>query len=219
MVNPGRPRGFDTDRALEAAMNVFWRLGYEGASIAELTRAMGINPPSLYAAFGSKDGLFRAVLDHYQARKMAYVGEIMSAPTARQAATALLDGVIGFATAPEAPRGCLLLQGGLACGLPDVPQELARRRAVIERLMQDRFARARAEGEWLPTEDLAGLASYLNVVCMGIAIQASAGAHQAELHGVARMALSGWPVPEAAAPRACAARSGNDPARPAAVAR
>lgn len=174
-------------------MNVFWRLGYEGASIAELTRAMGINAPSLYAAFGNKEELFRAVLDHYQAKKMAYMGEIMSAPTAREAAEALLTGVVDFATSSEAPPGCLLLQGGLACGLPDIPQELARRRALVEGLMQDRFERARAEGERLPTEDLASLARYLSVVCMGIAVQASAGASRENLHAVARVALLGWP--------------------------
>ena len=80
----GRPRGFDTDKALEEAMEVFWRHGYEGATIAELTAAMGINPPSLYAAFGSKEGLLKAALDRYAAKRAEFMRDVLSAPTARE---------------------------------------------------------------------------------------------------------------------------------------
>ena len=133
----GRPRAFDTDQALHQAMKVFWRLGYEGASLAELTRAMGINAPSLYAAFGSKEGLFKAVLDHYEARRQRCLGDILSASTAREVAVRLVFGLVDVVTDPDVPPGCLLLQGGLSCGAntQDVPQELARRRASLEQAL------------------------------------------------------------------------------------
>jgi AcrR family transcriptional regulator len=195
IVTIGRPRAFDTEQALEQAMKVFWRLGYEGASLSELTKAMGINSPSLYAAFGSKEGLFKAVLDHYEMRRQRCTAEILSAPTARLAAERLLFGLVDLATDPEEPPGCLFLQGGLSCGsgTQDIPQELARRRGALELALAQRFIDAKETGDLRPTADPAALARYLCAVCNGIAIQAASGTSRDELRQVASLALSAWP--------------------------
>jgi AcrR family transcriptional regulator len=194
-VGIGRPRAFDTEQALEQAMQVFWRLGYEGASLAELTKAMGINSPSLYAAFGSKEGLFKAVLDHYEARRQRCVAEILSAPTARGAVELLLFGLVDLATDPDEPPGCLFLQGGLSCGadMAEIPLELARRRASLEQSLQERFAQAKEAGDLPASADPAALARYLSVVCNGIAIQAASGAGREQLREVAALALNVFP--------------------------
>jgi AcrR family transcriptional regulator len=191
----GRPRAFDLERALEQAMQVFWRLGYEGASLAELTKAMGISSPSLYAAFGSKEGLFRAVLDHYAARRRDCLAQVLAAPTAHEAAERLVFGLVDLVTDPDEPPGCLLLQGGLSCGVtaPGIPQELARRRAELEEALTERFVRARDEGDLPADAEPAGLARYLGVVCNGIAIDAAAGAGREELRQTAALALKAWP--------------------------
>lgn len=192
----GRPRGFDTEQALERAMKVFWRLGYEGTSVAELTRAMGIASPSLYAAFGSKDQLFKAVLDHYAARREARLAEVMAAPTARESTERLLFGLIELVTDPEEPPGCLFLQGGLSCGetTQAIPQELARRRAALETALRQRFAAGQAAGELPAASDPAALAGYFATLCNGIAVQAASGADPAQLRKVAALALKAWPV-------------------------
>jgi AcrR family transcriptional regulator len=178
---------------LEQAMRVFWRMGYEGASVAELTKAMGINAPSLYAAFGSKESLFRAALDHYDIRRQQCLDSVLSAPTAHKAAERLLYGVADLVTDPDEPPGCLLLQGGLSCGMADIPKELARRRAALEQALEQRLRRAQDEGDLARDADPAALARYLGVVCNGLAVQAAAGAGRAALREVARMALQAWP--------------------------
>src|SRR3954468_13860991 len=109
----GRPRSFEPDRALDRALEVFWRKGYEGASLPDLTRAMGINRPSLYAAYGNKAELFRKVLDRYSAGPAAYVREALEAPTARQVVRRLLDGSIKMQSCRGNPRGCLMVHGAL----------------------------------------------------------------------------------------------------------
>src|ERR1700743_2905898 len=111
-----RPRVFEEADVLDRAMEVFWRHGYEGASFAELTKAMGMNSPSIYAAFGSKRGLFDAVLDHYRRRRSAHRAAILSAPTSRDMAERFLFGSIDWLVAKDEPRGCLTLQAGLSAG-------------------------------------------------------------------------------------------------------
>src|SRR6266436_878487 len=141
----GRPRGFDADKALDEAMEVFWRHGYEGATIAQLTDAMGINPPSLYAAFGSKEGLLKAALDRYSCRRAQFMEEILNAPTVREVAERMLMGIADTQTDPANPPGCLLVQGGLACGSgsENVPFELAARRSLTEQQLRARFEQAK----------------------------------------------------------------------------
>src|SRR5271165_4690093 len=112
----GRTRQFDVDEALDRALEVFWARGYEGATLPDLTSAMGINRPSLYAAFGNKEELFRKVLDRYAKGPACYLREALEEPRARGVAERLLNGTIDAVTDRKNPRGCLMVQGALACG-------------------------------------------------------------------------------------------------------
>ncbi|MBN9588039.1 MAG: TetR/AcrR family transcriptional regulator [Alphaproteobacteria bacterium] len=192
----GRPRSFCTEKALDSAMQVFWRKGYEGASMVELTTAMGINSPSLYAAFGSKEGLFRQVLDRYDARRQAFMESVLNAPTAREAAHRFLHGVADFVadTGGKNPPGCLLMQCGSSCGDDDIPDVVARHRAEKEAALRDRFARAVQEGDLPAGSDPGALARYLTTVANGIAVQAAAGDSPEQLHAVADIALASLPA-------------------------
>lgn len=190
----GRPRAFDTDKALDQAMEVFWRHGYDGATIAELTRAMGINPPSLYAAFGSKEELLKAALDRYSARRAEFMCDVLSAPTAREVAGRMLLQIADSQTDPANPPGCLLVQGGLACGAgaENVPFELAARRTQTEDQLHERFIRAKAEGDLGPETDPAALARYLSAVTAGMGVLASSGADRDALRQVAVVSLKAF---------------------------
>jgi AcrR family transcriptional regulator len=195
-VPKGRPREFDAEKALGRALQVFWRKGYAGASLPELTRAMGINRPSLYAAFGNKEALFRKVLDRYAEGPAAYVREALTEPTARAVAERLLGGAVDLLIGTRGPRGCLLVQGALACGdaAESVRRELAARRAAGEAAIRRRFERARAEGDLPPDTCPADLARYVVTVLRGMAVQAAGGARREGLRRVAEMALRAWPT-------------------------
>lgn len=192
----GRPRSFCTETALDRAMTVFWRNGYEGSSLHDLTEAMGIGAPSLYAAFGSKEGLFRAVLDRYDARRKGFMDGVLAAPTPRAVAQAFLDGVAEFAsdTSGRNPPGCLLVQSGLSCSDQVIPDMLAEHRAEKERALRDRFARDRDDGKLPAGVDPATLASYLVAMANGMQVQAAAGASAAELRKIAAFALAAMPA-------------------------
>jgi AcrR family transcriptional regulator len=193
-VPTGRPREFDVDQALDRALRVFWRKGYEGTTLAELTEAMGINRPSLYAAFGSKEELFHRALDRYAEGPGAYVREALNEPTARAVAERLLGGTIDLATDRRNPRGCLIVQGALACGeaADSVRRELAARRSAGEAAIRQRFERALADGDLPVDSSPADLARYLVAVIHGISVQAAGGASRAELRRVSTMALRAW---------------------------
>src|SRR5437879_9881048 len=128
----GRPRSFDPDTALDRAMHVFWAKGYEGASLSDLTRAMRINRPSLYAAFGNKEQLFGKVLDRYMDGPVAYFGKALAAPKARDVVEEILLGTARMAGDPKIPAGCLMVQGALACGDASVRKEVAARGTAAE---------------------------------------------------------------------------------------
>ncbi|MCA1380745.1 TetR/AcrR family transcriptional regulator [Bradyrhizobium yuanmingense] len=187
----GRPREFDAETALDQAMEVFWRHGYEGATIAQLTEAMGINPPSLYACFGNKEGLLKAALDRYTTLRNIWMDEVVAAPTARAVAERMLMGIADKQTDPANPPGCLLVQGGIACGTgsENVPFELAARRAQNEDQLRDRFVRAKAEGDLKETADPAALARYISAVSVGMGVMASSGADREALRQVADVAV------------------------------
>jgi AcrR family transcriptional regulator len=193
-ITMGRPREFDVDKALDEAMEVFWRHGYEGATIAELTGAMGINPPSLYAAFGSKEGLLKAALDRYSLRRAECMAEVLEAPTARDVVERLLLKLADLQTDPGNPPGCLLVAGGLACGVgsENIPFELAAHRAQTEDQLRERFIRAREEGDLSDDSDPAALARYLSAVIAGIGVLASAGATREQLREVAIVAVKAF---------------------------
>jgi len=177
-------------------MTVFWHNGYEGASMSELTAAMGINSPSLYACFGNKEGLFRAVLKRYDERRKSFMEHVMAAPDVGQMAERFLHGVADFAadTSGKNPPGCLLLQSGLSCGEESIPDELARHRAEKEMVLRGKLEAARKKGELSKETDPASLARYLVTVSNGLCVQAASGATARELHAVADLALKAWPA-------------------------
>jgi AcrR family transcriptional regulator len=191
----GRPRAFDVDQALDRALYVFWRKGYEGASLSDLTRAMGINRPSLYAAFGDKEGLFRKALDRYPEGPAAYSREALDGPSARAVVEHLLEGAAESLTDPRHPRGCLYVQGALACGkeTDSIRRELISRRAAGEAALCRRLKRAQAEGDLPRDANPADLARFIATVLQGMAVQAAGGATRAELERVIQTALRAWP--------------------------
>lgn len=191
----GRPREFDTEKALETALLLFWRHGYEGTSLSALTEAMGINVPSLYAAFGNKETLFRKALDRYLQRPASYLPNALKAPTARRAAESLLNGAINMVMNPRHPDGCLLVQGALASG-PDtesIQLELNRHRAGAEAAVRERFKRAVREGDLPRNTNPGKLARYIITVVWGLSVQAAGGYTRAQMKEVAEMALQAWP--------------------------
>ena len=194
-MRTGRPRSFCKDEALDRAMVVFWRQGYEGASLSCLTEAMGINSPSLYACFGSKEGLFKAVVERYDQRRIAFMTTVAAAPTAAGVAEAFLTGVAEFVaeTGGKNPPGCLMLQGGLSCGDNTIPDLLMKSRAEKEAMLRARFEQAKKSGDLAKDSDPAALARYLAVMANGLAVQAAAGATAQQLREVAAIALANWP--------------------------
>jgi AcrR family transcriptional regulator len=191
----GRPRAFDPDAVLECAMHVFWAKGYEGASLSDLTRAMRINRPSLYAAFGNKEQLFRKVLDRYVDGPLAYFGKALAAPKARDVVEKIFVGAAKMAGDPRIPAGCLMVQGALAVGdaARSVRKEAAGRRAAGEVALRRRLQRAKREGDLPRNADPAELARYVMTVLRGMAVQGADGAGRDQLHRVAQVALRAWP--------------------------
>ena len=191
----GRPRLFNMDRALDRAMHVFWQKGYEGASLTDLTEAMGIKRPSLYAAFGDKETLFRKVMDRYGELSSASIGFQSDAPTARAYVEGLFRRAADWHTDPRTPPGCLMVVGALVCGAESsaIWKEMNARRAADEALIRQRLKRAQKLGDLPPREDPASLAQYVVTVIRGMVVQAVGGASRADLEGVIRVALRGWP--------------------------
>jgi AcrR family transcriptional regulator len=191
----GRPRAFDADKALDRALAVFWRNGYEGASLPALTKAMGINRPSLYAAFGNKEALFRKAVARYERGPASYAHKALKQPTAREVVEALLEGVVALLTKRRNPGGCLMVQGALACGenANGVREELASLRAAGVAAIRRRFQRAIDEGDLPANADAATLARFVATVTHGLAVQAASGASRKELLRVKEMFLRTWP--------------------------
>ncbi len=192
----GRPREFDIDEALDRALMVFWRRGYEGAALSDLTEAMGINRPSLYAAFGNKESLFGKALDRYTKRQARHVRDALEQPTARAVAEHMLRGAVDMSTDPECPAGCLSLQGGLAMSEDAEParKQLHDWRRAGEAGLRERFERAKAEGDLPDGVDVADLAKFVALVAQGISVQAADGADREQLYRMADMAMLAWPA-------------------------
>ncbi len=193
-----RPRTFCEVNALDRALEVFWRSGYEGASISALTDAMGINRPSLYATFGNKEELFQKALARYVDLKNEFFEEVLKAPTAREVVARLLEGAAEMFTDPSNPVGCLSVQGALACSAESEPvhHELAKIRANYEARLRQRFAEECADGRLPPGTDPDVLARFVATITHGMSVQANGGATSDQLREVAKMAMRAWPVPD-----------------------
>ena len=191
----GRPREFDVDEALAAALRVFWTKGYEGASLTDLTEAMGITRPSLYAAFGNKEALFRKALDLYEREKLAYIGEAMKAPTSREVAERLLRGALAMQTSDCEPKGCMRVLSSVSCGpeAESIRADLMERRQSSQRALCDRMRRAKEEGDLPEGTDVDGLCAYLGAILGGMSVQAGSGAPKEQLEGLVETALQMWP--------------------------
>ena len=185
----GRPRAFDAEKALDRAMQVFWRKGYLGASLSDLTEAMGINRPSLYAAFGNKKSLFRKALDRYAKGPSSYLGEALQEPTARAVIERLLRGVVDLLSDPRTPPTCLWVHGALSCGDDSMREEFAAQRAAGLAELRTRFKRSVVDGDLPPDSDVDTLAHYVQTVNFGLTVQASTGATRKELLCIVETAL------------------------------
>jgi AcrR family transcriptional regulator len=191
----GRPRGFAENEALDAAMRVFWEKGYEGSTLADLTEAMGINRSSMYAAFGDKEALFRLAIARYAEGPAAYMREALEQPTVRAVVEALLRGALELLTDPSHPRGCLSVQGALACGSHAEPmkQAMIEWRKQGESGIQKRLQRARREGGLAKNVDPGDLARYISTVLTGLGVQAANGSTRAEMMRLVDIALRSMP--------------------------
>ena len=191
----GRTRQFDADEALDRALAVFWLRGYEGATLPELTRAMGINRPSLYAAFGNKEQLFHKALERYQTGPMAFLTEALRLPTARAVVEAIFSGFVRMQRDCDKVRGCLVVSGALASSEEAEPvrRELAQLRQALVTAFRKRFERAMQDGDLPAGTDCATLARYIGTVLSGLAVQAASGATEKELRRVSALALQALP--------------------------
>ena len=190
----GRPREFDTDVALAAALRVFWNKGYDGASLTDLTDAMGITRPSLYAAFGNKEALFKQALDLYESEKLAYVDIALREDTAKGVAARMLHGTIDNMTSGEC-RGCMGVIATVAgqSGNSPIQVDIIRRSETSHRALVARMQQAIDEGDFTGPADAEIITRYLKTIMQGMSVQAQAGASAQDLHQVADAALAGWP--------------------------
>jgi len=187
----GRPRGFDENAALDAAMRVFWEKSYEGATLSDLTSAMGINRSSMYAAFGDKAALFRRAMERYREGPMRYIRDALEKPVLRDAVRDLLHGAVLFLSQPGHPRGCLSVQAALACGVDAEPiqQAMVEWRKAGEEALRKRFVKARRAGELPRDISPADLARFIATVMAGLAVQAVNGASCDEMKRTADLVL------------------------------
>ena len=192
----GRPTNFDHEEALEKALQVFWARGYEGASMAELTEALGINKPSIYAAFGNKEALFRKALARYVAGPAAFVSEAMKEPTARLVVEKFLMQAVDFFSDKHTPNGCMIVQGALTCSASStlIQQELIAYRKSYEDALVQRFEQAITQGDLPAHVNAAALAKYIATIHQGMSVQATSGATKKELLAITEVALSNWPT-------------------------
>lgn len=191
----GRPRRFDRQEALRRAMHVFWSKGYDNASLTDLTTAMGINPPSLYAAFGSKEELFKEAVDFYARTEGGAIWDhVAAAPTARQAVELMLRASADAFTRGPKPRGCMIVLAApqMEGSNEAVSDALKSRRAENVRVLMERLQRAVEEGELPPHTDWRALASYFATVQHGMSIAARDGASRDTLLAVADCAMAAW---------------------------
>jgi AcrR family transcriptional regulator len=187
----GRPISFDKDAALEAAMLLFWERGYEGTSMADLTQAMGLNPSSIYAAFGDKHALFQLAVKRYMQMRAQYAGKALEEPTLEKVVRALFDSTVAFLTTPGHPPTCMTLAGAVGCSVEATPARdlMMEIRKQNEVAMKERFLQARKSGELCKDVNVDDYTRYLSSILAGLSIQAANGSTKTELKRTAKMAL------------------------------
>jgi AcrR family transcriptional regulator len=191
----GRQREFDVDQALEAALCVFWRKGYEGTSYTDLQQATGVERPGLYSAFGNKEALFRRALERYYEHYLDFFPAALELPTSREVAAHILHNTVDLNTRYSDRAGCLGINGALA-GSDDaepIRRALIDARATAEASLRERFERAKQEGDLPEAADATALAAFVTAVSHGMAVQAKAGFSRDVLRAVVDQALSTWP--------------------------
>ncbi|MDP9797272.1 AcrR family transcriptional regulator [Catenuloplanes nepalensis] len=188
---PGRPRAFDEETVLDRATEVFWLYGYEGASLSALTGAMGINRPSLYSTFGSKEELFKRAFARYHEKRVAQARAALDQPTAYASIEAFLRSSADGLTDGDHPAGCLSIQGGLACSPENarISAALATGRAATEAAIAERLTRAAAENDLPSGVDPHAMARFVMALSEGHAVHAAAGATRDDLQASVDMAL------------------------------
>ena len=192
----GGARGFDKEKAVAAALREFWSRGFEGVSVDDLTAAMGVSRPTLYAAFGGKEALFRRALDHYEREEAAFYRTAVEAPTARGVAEVLLRGALELFSKGSSPPGCFFVTHlvARAAEADGIRTEMIARARAGETALRKRFERAKREGELRPDVDPLGLAHMLMSLVQGLAVQASSGASRNGMKRMVETALSIWPT-------------------------
>ena len=190
-VKAGRPTGFDTNRALDLAMRLFWERGYEGTSMADLSQKMGIHPSSIYAAFGDKQALFALAAQRYADVPAQYMVRALEQPTFRDFILAAFDNTVEFLAAKDHPSSCFTLTGAIACGVDtEAAKALMREmRLKNEAAIKARLLRARKAGQFPKDENVDDYTRYLSSLLSGLAIQAANGSTKAELKRTADVAL------------------------------
>lgn len=186
-----RPREFDTGKALQEALFIFWNKGYDGASVTDLAEAMGIGRPSMHAAFGTKEDLYRKALALYASDAMGFVLEALRAPTALEVGRLYLEGYCAMLSNPDNPAGCLMVRGVVACGngAAIARQECVAGQKNFEALLEKRFRQAQSDGDIAADADVPALVACLTTITGGLAVRADMGASLAQLLEIARTLL------------------------------
>lgn len=192
-----RPREFDESDALERVLHTFWRSGYEGTSLDDLTKATGLNKSSLYKAFGNKAELYRRANDRYRHSYLGFQGVALSQKTPRRIAEALLLGEVELQTAQNTPPGCFETNGALACSeeSEEIRQDLLRSRNVLRARCRDRFAATIGAGPVIG-ESCDEAAVFAMTLIQGMAVQAKGGASRRDLKRFVKLAMTAWPTEE-----------------------
>ena len=187
----GRPISFDEDAALEAAMLLFWERGFEGASMADLTQAMGLNPSSIYAAFGDKHALFSLAVKRYLDTRAQYATEALEEQTLQKVIRALFNNTVAFLTTPGHPPTCMTLSGAMGCSVDAAPARdlMTEVRRQNEVAIRKRLLKARKSGELSKDINVDDYTRYLSSILAGLSVQAANGSTKAELKRTSRMAL------------------------------
>ncbi|WP_295894547.1 TetR/AcrR family transcriptional regulator [uncultured Vibrio sp.] len=187
----GRPRSFDQETALEEALKVFWNQGYEGASLTALTKAMGINKPSMYATFGNKEQLFLKAVDMYKQRESEFFFKALELDDIRQVITDILLGSAQSHSCEEKPKGCLMIQGALACSSEGsaIKETLIKKRNEMGDKLHQRFEQAQKDGQLVESANPKVMTHYLATILSGLSVHSVDNVSQDMILSVSQMAI------------------------------